>query len=173
MWPLELGLGTRNPRFVAWPLELGLGTRNPLFVAWPLELGLGTRNPRFVVWPLELGGELLRHTTCRKGHGFYNRLCRLDGVKAKDGQRNYSSGSAYQRLRGLIVDQGRRRTRTRVLRTKKVAIVVDASAPKGAKSEPLAVFVRTPEEKIFAGIFLMRSLHLVFVSRDFRVLFSQ
>ena len=53
-WPLELGLGTRNPRFVAWPLELGLGTRNPRFVAWSLELGLGTLNPRFVAWPLEL-----------------------------------------------------------------------------------------------------------------------
>ena len=36
-------------------LELGLGTRNPRFIAWPLELGLGTGNPRFVVWPLELG----------------------------------------------------------------------------------------------------------------------
>ena len=36
-WPLELGLGTLNPRFVAWPLELGLGTTNPCFVAWPLE----------------------------------------------------------------------------------------------------------------------------------------
>ena len=45
MWPLELGLGTLNPCFVAWPLELGLGTRNPRFFAWPLELGLGTRNP--------------------------------------------------------------------------------------------------------------------------------
>ena len=55
VWPLELGLGTRNPRFVAWPLELGLGTRNPRFVAWPLELGLGTLSSRFVVWPLELG----------------------------------------------------------------------------------------------------------------------
>ena len=53
--PFELGLGTRNPRFVAGPLEVGLGTRNPRFVAWPLELGLGTRSPRFVVWPLELG----------------------------------------------------------------------------------------------------------------------
>ena len=40
-WPLELGLGTRNPRF---PLELGLGTHNPRFVAWPLELEIGTRN---------------------------------------------------------------------------------------------------------------------------------
>ena len=27
-----------------------------------------------------------------KGHKFYSRLCRLDGVKAKDGQRNYSNG---------------------------------------------------------------------------------
>ena len=27
-YTLELGLGTRSPRFVAWPLELGLGTRN-------------------------------------------------------------------------------------------------------------------------------------------------
>ena len=54
-WPLELGLGTHNPRFVAWPLELGLGTHNPRFVAWPLELGLGAHNPRFVAWPLELG----------------------------------------------------------------------------------------------------------------------
>ena len=58
-WPLELGLGSCNPRFVAWPLELGLGTRNPGFVAWPLELGLGTRNPRFVAWPLELGSGTL------------------------------------------------------------------------------------------------------------------
>ena len=41
-WPLELGLGTHNPRFVAWPLELGLGTHNPRFFAWPLEFGLGT-----------------------------------------------------------------------------------------------------------------------------------
>ena len=49
MWPLEVGIGTLNPRFV----ELGLGTCNPRFVAWPLELGLGTRNPRFVVWPFE------------------------------------------------------------------------------------------------------------------------
>ena len=32
MWPLELGLGTRNTRFVAWPLQLGLGTLNPRFV---------------------------------------------------------------------------------------------------------------------------------------------
>ena len=40
MWPLELGLGTHNPRFVAWPLELGLGTHNPRFVVWPLELGV-------------------------------------------------------------------------------------------------------------------------------------
>ena len=55
MWPLELGLGTYNPRFVAWPLELGLGTHNPRFIAWPLELGLGTHNPRFIAWPLELG----------------------------------------------------------------------------------------------------------------------
>ena len=42
MWPFELGLGIRNPRFVGWPLELGLGTRNPRFVAWPVELGFGT-----------------------------------------------------------------------------------------------------------------------------------
>ena len=42
MWPLELGLGTHNPRFVVWPLELGLGTFHPRFVVWPLELGLGT-----------------------------------------------------------------------------------------------------------------------------------
>ena len=28
MWPLELGLGTHNPRFVVWPLELGLRTHN-------------------------------------------------------------------------------------------------------------------------------------------------
>ena len=55
MWPLELGLGTHNPRFFAWPLELGLGTHNPRFFAWPLELGLGTHNPRFFAWPLELG----------------------------------------------------------------------------------------------------------------------
>ena len=55
MWPLELGLGTHNPRFVVWPLELGSGTRNPRFVTWPLELGLGTLNPLFVAWPLELG----------------------------------------------------------------------------------------------------------------------
>ena len=54
VWPLELGLGTHNPRFVVWPLKLGLRTHNPRFVAWPLELGLGTHNPRFVVWPLEL-----------------------------------------------------------------------------------------------------------------------
>ena len=53
--PLELGLGTHNPRFVAWPLELGLGTRTPRFVAGTLELGLGTRSPRFVAGPLELG----------------------------------------------------------------------------------------------------------------------
>ena len=45
MWPLELGLGTHNPRFVVWPLELGVGSGNPSFVAWPLELGLGIRNP--------------------------------------------------------------------------------------------------------------------------------
>ena len=55
MWPLELGLGTHNPRFVAWPLELGLATHNRRFFAWPLVLGLGTHNPRFVAWPLELG----------------------------------------------------------------------------------------------------------------------
>ena len=55
MWPLELGLGTLNPRFVAWPVALGLGTLNPRFVAWPVELGLGTHNPRFVAWPVELG----------------------------------------------------------------------------------------------------------------------
>ena len=69
--PLELGLGTRNPRFVAgtlevglrthnpcfvaWPLKLGSGTHSPRFVAWPLKLGLGTRSPRFVAWPIELG----------------------------------------------------------------------------------------------------------------------
>ena len=40
------------PLFVVWPLELGLGTHNPRFVAWPLELGLGTGNPRFVAWLL-------------------------------------------------------------------------------------------------------------------------
>ena len=38
-WPLELWLGTRNPRFVASPVELGLGTRNPRFVAGPVDLG--------------------------------------------------------------------------------------------------------------------------------------
>ena len=54
-WPLELGLGTLNPRFIAWPLELGSGTLNPHFIAWPLKLGLGTRNPSFFVWPLEFG----------------------------------------------------------------------------------------------------------------------
>ena len=53
--PLELGLGTRNPRFVAWPIELGLGTHNPRFVAWPIELGLGTHNPRFVARLFEVG----------------------------------------------------------------------------------------------------------------------
>ena len=46
-----------------------------------------------------------------KDQQFYDRLCRLDGIKAKDGQRNYGSGSAYQRLRALIVGQGRCRTR--------------------------------------------------------------
>ena len=30
---LGLGLGALNLRFVAWPLELGLGTLNPCFVA--------------------------------------------------------------------------------------------------------------------------------------------
>ena len=83
-----------------------------------------------------------------KGQKFYSRLCRLDGIMAKDGQRRYSSGSAYQRLRALIVGQGRRRTRNRLLGAKKVAIVLDVGAPRGAKSEPLAVFVRTPEEEI-------------------------
>ena len=102
----------------------------------------------------------------------YNCLCRLDGVKAKDGQCNYGSGSAYQRLRGLIVGQGHRRTLTRGLRTEKVARVVDAGAQKGAKSEPLAVVVQTSEEEIFAGIFLPRSFHLVVVSRNFLALFS-
>ena len=99
--PLEFGLGTRNPRFVAWPLELGLGTHNPRFVVWPLELGLGTLNPRFVVWPLELGL----------------------------GTRN------------PIVGQGRRRTRARVLRHKKLAVVLDAGTRRGAKSETLGVEV--------------------------------
>ena len=58
-WPLELGLGTLNPRFVAWPLELGLGILNPRFVASPLRLRLGTLNPHLVVLPLELGGGTL------------------------------------------------------------------------------------------------------------------
>ena len=62
MWPLELGLGTHNPRFVAWRLELGLGTHNPRFVAWRLELGLGTHNRHIVAWPLELG--LGTHNPC-------------------------------------------------------------------------------------------------------------
>ena len=61
-----------------------------------------------------------------KGRAFYSRLCHLDGIKAKDGQRNYSSRAAY--LRALIVGQGRRRTRNRVLRARKVAIVLDAGA---------------------------------------------
>ena len=87
-----------------------------------------------------------------KGRAFYSRLCHLDGIKAKDGQRNYSSGSAYQQLRALIVGQGRRQTRNRVLRARKVAIVLDAGARRGAKSEPLAVFVRTPEEEIFVNL---------------------
>ena len=87
-----------------------------------------------------------------KGGAFYSRLCHLDGIKAKHGQRNYSSGSAYQRLRALIVGPGRRRTRNRVLRARKVAIVLDAGARRGAKSEPLAAFVRTPEEEIFVGL---------------------
>ena len=38
------------------------------------------------------------------------------------------------------------------LRARKVAIVLDAGARRGAKSEPLAVFVRTPEEEIFVGL---------------------
>ena len=38
-----------------------------------------------------------------------------------------------------------------MLRARKVAIVLDAAARRGAKSEPLAVFVRTPEEEIFVG----------------------
>ena len=87
-----------------------------------------------------------------KGRAFYSRLCHLDGIKAKDGQRNYSSGSAYQRLRALIVGQGRRRTRNRVLRARKGAIVLDAGAQRGAKSEPLAVFVRTAKEENFVGL---------------------
>ena len=38
--PLNLGLGPRNPRFVAWALELGVGTLNPHFVACgPLSWG--------------------------------------------------------------------------------------------------------------------------------------
>ena len=32
-----------SPTPVAWPLELGLGTHNPRFVAWPLELGFGSQ----------------------------------------------------------------------------------------------------------------------------------
>ena len=87
-----------------------------------------------------------------KGRNFYSRLCHLDGIKAKDGQRNYSSGSAYQRLRALIVGQGRRRTRNRVLRARKFVIVLNAGARRGAKSEPLAFFVRTPQEEIFVGL---------------------
>ena len=39
-----------------------------------------------------------------------------------------------------------------MLRARKVAIVLDAGARRGAKSEPLAVFVRTPEEEIFVGL---------------------
>ena len=41
VWPLELGLGTHNPRFVVWPLELGLGTRNPIhaLLCGPLSCG--------------------------------------------------------------------------------------------------------------------------------------
>ena len=87
-----------------------------------------------------------------KGRKFYNRLCHLDGIKAKDGQRNYSSGSGYERLRALIVAQGRWRTRNRVLRARKVAIVLDVGARRGPKSEPLADFMRTPEEEIFGGL---------------------
>ena len=80
VWPLELGLGTHNPRFgvapqvrvrdsqsmlrcgpsswgkgltihaSVWPPELGLGTHIHASV-WPLKLGLGTHNPRFGVAP--------------------------------------------------------------------------------------------------------------------------
>ena len=52
--PLELGLGTRNPRFVAWPLE---SLRDPQSTLWrgPLTLGLGTCNPRFVGATLSWG----------------------------------------------------------------------------------------------------------------------
>ena len=39
-----------------------------------------------------------------------------------------------------------------MLRARKVAIVLDAGARRGAKSKPLAVFVRTPEEEIFVGL---------------------
>ena len=87
-----------------------------------------------------------------KGQKFYTGLCCLDGIKAKDGHCNYSSGLAYQRLRALIVGQGRRRTRIPVLGARKVAIVLDAGAHRGAKSELLEVFVRTPEEEFFVGL---------------------
>ena len=66
----ELGLGIRNPRFVAGPVEMGLGTRNSRFVAWPLELGLGIRSARFVVWPFELGLGTARSTMINRSTVF-------------------------------------------------------------------------------------------------------
>ena len=63
VWPLELGLGTHNPRF---GVADSVGVRDSQFTlrcgpsswgegvkihasVWPLELGLGTHNPRFGV----------------------------------------------------------------------------------------------------------------------------
>ena len=54
---------------VAWPLEVGLGTRNPCFVmlrfesfvVWPLDLVLGTRNPRLLCGPLSCSSGLTIH----------------------------------------------------------------------------------------------------------------
>ena len=104
-----------------------------------------------------------------KGHKFYNRSCRLDGIKAKDGQHTYSSCSAYQQLRALIVGQGGRRTRGRVFTHKKLAVVLDTTARRGAKSEPLAIFVRTPEEEILQlflchGFSILLLFAIIFVS---------
>ena len=98
-----------------------------------------------------------------KGQKFYNRLCRLGGIKAKDGQRNCSSGSAYQRLRALIVGQGCRRTWARVLRHKKLAVVLDAGVGRRRRerTEGLLDALLHPLFKFTAAFFVMSLLWFV------------
>jgi hypothetical protein len=93
-----------------------------------------------------------------KGYRFFREVARLDHVKHGGwGMQTYHSTATYERLRRMIIRQGKKRTRAAVRQYPALALILDAGTRRSAKSEPLAVLVRNLDGEVFVGVLDMDS----------------